>query len=84
MRRHLIFAAILTVGGMVMFEKLKEQLMGTVKASPLKAPIHIGVSRKQRRTQLALMRAKAAAPNRRKFEKRGAEGRASKGRARKC
>lgn len=62
-----------------LIDKLKDALFGTSSAlgSPITSPVW---NRKARRTAAAMRLKSLAAPKRLKFEKRGAPGRASKGR----
>jgi hypothetical protein len=59
----------------------KKGIVGSPTAAP-NPGVYVGSNRKQRRTQTAIRLKTASAPNRAKYEKRGAPGRASKGRSR--
>lgn len=50
---------------------IKDKLMNVVFGGGGAAPMPMKMNRKQKRTQQSQLRKQAAAPNRRKFEKRG-------------
>lgn len=60
----------------------KHGIFGSPTAAPNPGE-YVDLNRKQRRAQVSIRMKAASAPNRAKYEKRGAPGRASKGRSRK-